>query len=48
MPLMVLAGTESPGVVAWEVFDSVCIGSASGKFSRSGIAAAAKTAVLSK
>tara|TARA_R100000541_G_scaffold2171_6_gene8105 strand:+ start:26215 stop:26352 length:138 start_codon:yes stop_codon:yes gene_type:complete len=45
---MVLAGIESLGVVACEVFDSVCIGSASGKFSRSGIAAAAKTAVLSK
>ena len=46
--LMVLAGTENIGVVAWEGFDSVCIWSVTGKVSSSGIAAAAKTAVLSR
>jgi hypothetical protein len=45
---MVLAGTESLGVVTWEGFDAVFIRSVVGMVSSSGIATAAKRAVLSR
>jgi hypothetical protein len=44
---MVLAGTESLGVVTWEGCDAVFIRSV-GMVSSSGIATAAKRAVLSR